>query len=342
MSFLKYLSTLVVPSKMGKRKNINIFVSIAILLIVSYLISLPYIVKFEENSYDVFKDSNMYSFNIFDHETSREVPFLTDEINEFSSRYTLITERELKNIDFKVKKGKYVLPDSANDLNEVEYNYKNETDKKVEYLLKREVFYFDSVGTKLDQTDIYYIHIVFDLFDKLEEDRYEVKKKFDTLYTEDEFNHYLLVFYYDGVLFRNKQTIDSNMKTYQNLFEYGSVSIDFSNIDNLDYLTHKITKVIEPYMKTQYTYNGFIYAVLAPILISLLAHIFVKNKRILFKYKHYFNVASVCSIPVSILFFIIEWFDFFIRIGIMEFYWVFFSIFYVITISLINKNEVIE
>ena len=84
---------------------------------------------------------------------------------------------------------------------------------------------------------------------------------------------------------------------------------------------------------------SFLYTVFSPLILALIAYVFVKRKSVLVKFKHYFNVATLCSIPVAILYFAIEWNEFFISIGIMELYWVALAIYYFIALSIINRTH---
>lgn len=333
MKFLNYVKTLFIPRLMGKRKNINVFISFLILLLISYLIAIPYIQAFKKNAYDVFCDSSSYTFNIFDSEKSSEIEFSGEEKETLGDRYIYSSVSDLKNIGFKIKNSQVIIPSNIDSIENLEYN-------KKEYLLKREVFEYDNSGNRTGESQIYYIHIVFDMYENSSSSFYDVKKKFDTLYTEDEFNHYLLVFYSSCFKYRNKYMIDHNKTSYS--MDYNDVEIDFSEMTDLDYITHKITNVLIPEMRMQYTFNTFIYAVLGPIFIALLAFVFTRNKHILISYKHYYNVAAICSIPVSIIFFILEWIPFFIKIGILELYIVFLAIYYFTVITVINRNIEIE
>ena len=259
--------------------------------------------------------------------------FTDEEKANFGDKYIYLTEAELKNIGFQEKNSQVIIPSNVNSIKELPYNQK-------EYLLKREVFEVNAKGERTGKSSIFYIHITFDMFENNETSTYDVKKKFDTLYTEDEFNHFLLVFYRSGFAYRNKYMIDNNRKSY--IFNFGSVDMDFSEMENMDYITHKLTEVLIPEMKMQYTFNTFIYAVLGPIFVALLAFIFIRNKNTLITYKHYYNIAALTSIPISIVFFTLEWIPFFIRIGIMELYIVFFAIYYFFVVNIINKNVEIE
>lgn len=333
MKFLNYIKTLFVPRLMGKRKNINVFISFLILILISYFIAIPYISTFKKNAYGTFRDSASYSFNVLDSEQSEEVAFTEEEKATLGDRYIYATEAEVKEIGFKEKNSQVIIPSDVKSIKDLPFNQK-------EYLIKREVFEFDNKGERTGKSTIYYIHLVFDMVDLNETINYDIKKKFDTLYTEDEFNHYLLVFYRSGFTYRNKYMIDNNRKSY--IFDYGSVAMDFSEMESIDYITHKLTNILIPEMTIQYTFNSFIYAVLGPIFIALLAFIFIRNKHCLIKYKHYYNIAALASIPVSIVLFILEWIPFFIRIGIMEMYVIIFAIYYFTVVSIVEKNIEIE
>ncbi len=329
MKVLNYISTLFVPTKMHFRKNINVFLSFLILLLASYVLAFPYMKTFEPIAYDVYCDSISYNFRVLDEEVSKEIPFTEQEKEDLNEKYTLTTVEELKKIDFSVKNGHMVLPNDFKSYKDFDYNGK-------EYLLKREVYNYDSEGTKLDQVDNYYIHIVFDLFDNINDGQYRYKDDFDnTLNFKDE-NHFLIVFYIDGFIFRNNYLKENNIQSPG--FEYSDKQdFDFKEINTLDYITRNLSEMLIPATKSQYTFNSFIYAVIGPLAIALCGYIFNKKKNILQTYKHYFNIATLCSIPVLVLFFILEWIELFLRIGIMELYWVGVALYFVIVLSRINR-----
>lgn len=333
MKFLNYIKTLFIPGLMSKRKNINVLVSFLIMLLISYLIAIPYISTFKKNAYGTFRDSPAYTFNVLDNEQSQEVAFTEEEKTLLGDRYIYISENELKNIGFKEKNNQVIIPSEVQSIKELPYNQK-------EYLLKREVFKVDNAGNRTGESDIYYIHIAFDMFESNETYNFDIRKKFDSLYTEDTFNHYLLVFYRSGFAYRNKYMIDNNRKSYA--FDYSDIAMDFSEMDSLDYITKNLSIMLIPQMRMQFTFNTFIYAVLAPIFFALLAYIFIRNKHSLITYKHYYNIAALASIPVSIIFFILEWIPLFIQLGILEFYVVIFAIYYFSVLSIINRRVEID
>ena len=149
---MNFLESLFNPKKMPLRRNMNMFVSICILILASYLVAIPYMTIFEQNAYETYCVMESYNFRVFDEETSKEVPFTEEEKAKLGDKYIYTTVDEFKNIDFVVEGTGIKLPASADSLENVEYNHK-------EYVFKREVYYFDNDGTKLDKTDIYYIHV---------------------------------------------------------------------------------------------------------------------------------------------------------------------------------------
>lgn len=330
MKVVKYIISLFVPSKMGLRRNISIFVSIAILIIASLLIAIPYMSKFEKLAYETYCSYESYDFKIFDSKDSKEIYFTEQEYNKFSDEYSMITFNQLKEIDFKVKGGKIVMPEGTNTYKDIEYNGK-------EYLLKREVYDYEADGTKKDEVKIYYIHIVFDIFDKLEDKTYYYSDEFDKKLNMADENHFLFVFYIDGFSYRNEFMVDNNRRSYG--FNYNDVEINFSEMEEAEYITRKITDMLIPETKMQYTYISFIYTVVAPFVIALAFYALIKRKTVLVKFKHYFNIIALCSIPISLLFFIVEWNDFAIRLGAMDLYWPVLAIYYFIVVRIINKNQ---
>lgn len=332
MKFLRYIASLFIPSKMGLRRNISVFVSIAILLIASLLIAIPYMSKFEKMAYEVYCDYESYNFRVLDSECSVEVEFTEEEQSKFSSNYNLITFEQLKAIDFKVENGKIVMPKDVKTYKDIEYNGK-------EYLLKREVYNYDNDGTKLDKTDIYYIHIVFDIFDELKDKTYIYSDSFDKKLNLADENHFLFVFYIDGFCYRNEYMVDKNRVSYG--FSYNDVDLSFADMEQMDYITRRVTEMLIPETKTQYTYNSFIYAVVAPFVIALAFYALIRRKTVLVKFKHYFNIIALCSIPVMLLFFALEWSDLAIRLGIIDVYWPALAIYYFIVVRIVNKNQLI-
>ena len=330
MKFLNYLTTLVVPSKMGARRNINVVISFILLILCSYILAVPYMVTFEKMAYEVYCDYESYNFRIFDDKYSKEIAFTEEEINKMSTIYELTTVNELKNIEFGVKGGQVIIPNDVKDLKEIEYNGK-------QYVLKREVYYFDADGTKKDKVDTYYIHIVFDIFENSKDATYAYRDDFDKKLDFTNENHFLIAFYIDGFIYRNEFMIDNNRQSYG--LSYNDVELNFKDMNEFSYLTKSLTNMLIPETKTAYTFNSFLYCVLAPMIMAFIAYVLFKKDTVLTRYKHYYNIAALSSIPVIILFFILEWSEFMIRIGIMELYWVFLAIYYFVVIKAINKSN---
>lgn len=330
MKVVQFIESLFNPVKMPLRKNMNMFVSFLILIIASYIIAVPYMSVFEKNAYETYCVSSSYNFRIFDEETSKEVAFTDEEKTKFGDEYVFATVEDLKKLDFVIEGNGIKLPNNANSLEEIEFNHK-------EYLLKREVYYFDNDGTKLDKVDVYYVHIVFDFYTAAKDATYTLTDDFDKKLNFNDENHYVFAFLYNGFTYRNEYMIDNNIGSY--IFKYSDVKLDLKEMDTLDYLTKNIAELLIPETKSQYTYIAFLYTVFSPLILALIAFVFVKRKSALVKFKHYFNVATLCSIPVTVLFFIIEWIPFFISIGIMELYWIVLAIYYFVVLSVINRTN---
>ena len=330
MKIVRYIASLFVPTLMGLRRNINVIISVVILFLASSLIAIPYMEKFEGLAYETYCEYESYNFRVMDPEKSKEIDFTEEEIARFEKDYVLTNINGLKNIDFAVQGGEIVVPSDAKTYDEIEYNGK-------EYLLKREVYNYDSDGTKLDEVDVYYIHIVFDIFKDLKDQKYSYKEQFDKKLNLTEENHFLIVFYIDGFSYRNEFMVDNNRVSYG--FEYGEVEMAFNEIEQDHYITAKISEMLIPNTKSQYTYNSFIYAVIAPAIIALAFFALIRRKTVLVKYKHYFNIVALCSIPISLIFFGLEWNDMMIRFGIIDLYWPVLAIYYFICIRIINKRE---
>lgn len=330
MRFLKYLETLFNPRKMALRKNISAIISFIILLLASYVIAFPYMKVFEKNAYETCSEAQNYNFRVLNDEKSQEIPFTEEEKTKFGDSYVLTTIEELSKLDFTVENGRYKLPESANSLEEVEYNGKI-------LLLKREVYNYDLDGTKTDKVDTYYIHILFDLYDDVNDFKFVLTDVFDKKLNFKDENHFMLAFYLDGFLYRNEYMIDKGINLYKN-FEYGKVEFKFSEMDKADYIAKRISKMLVPSIKKQYTYNSFMYTVLAPLILAMVAMMFFKHHGVLTKYKHYFNIVTLSSIPITLIVFLLEWNEFFIRIGIMELYWIILAIYYFIVLKIIHKS----
>lgn len=333
MRILNYIGTLFVPSKMGFRKNINVFISLLILFLSSYIIAIPYMHVFEENAYAVYSEVESYNFRVMDNDVTDEVAFTEDEKKKLGDSYEYITFKELQEIDFIIENGVYKVPEDNKELKDIPFNHKI-------YLLKRNVYYYDADGTKLDKQDVYYIHIVFDIYTELKDSSYSIKNDFDKKLDLSSENHFLLLFNIDGFTYRNEYMVDNNVTSYA--FAYGKEKIDFNEMSELNYIPHKLTNILIPETKLQYTFNSFMYTVIAPAVLALLAMVFMKRKNVLVTYKHYFNVAALASIPVTVLFFIIEWNEKLISIGIMELYWIVLAIYYFVTLYLIDRRSKIE
>ncbi len=324
MKILNYISTFFIPARMGKRKNMNFLIGFLILLLGSYLIPLPYMSALSRHSYETLEEASYYNMRIFNDEFSKEIEF-TEEEQEI---YETITFNELKNMNFQIV-NKKVKEDTTN-------NYELGKD----YVLKRLVDYYDENGTIINQ-EIYFIHIVFDLFEDLDNQKYDISKKFDSLDNEEGiFRHFLLLFYTDSFMYRNEYLKSSNQTSVALL--YDKTTINFQDMESLSDLSHKIIDMIIPHMKSQYTFNGFILVLLLPIVVSLVAWIVIRKNGQLSSFKHFFNIAAICSISVILVVFCLEWIPIFIRIGIMDYYVFLFAIYYFIVITFINRQQRIE
>ena len=142
MKIVKFVESLFNPIKMPLRKNLNMFVSFIILIIASYIIAIPYMSVFEKNAYETYCVSSSYNFRVFDEETSKEVAFTEEEKDKLGNKYVYATVEDLKKLNFVIEGKGVKLPNEANSLEDIEFNHK-------EYVLKREVYYFDKMEQKL-------------------------------------------------------------------------------------------------------------------------------------------------------------------------------------------------
>ncbi len=335
MKVLDFIAAIFVPGKMSRFKNMIVIIPLFILLLGSYIIALPYSVSLSKKRYEILDSAPNYHLDIFNYVVDKDDEnnlFTEEELLKYNDENKqLIYESDLKSFTFKTLAGNYI--PNENETFEI----------GKEYILKSIVPKKDEEGIIIENHN-YYIHLVFDIFDpnNNEEVSFDIPEKFDKLPSDEdgEFRHFLVVFYSDGFAYRSAYDVENHLRSF--FMEYKKVNIDFSELNDATYISHKIADMLVPVVKLNYTFYSFIYVILIPLVVSLLLWLILRKGNSLITFKNYFNIAGLVAIPLIIIFFSISWIPIFLRKGIMEYFPVAFLIYYIICVGYINKRSSIE
>lgn len=320
---------------MVRFKNTFVLIPFFIFLLGSYLLALPYTVAFKKNSYEIMEQSSAYHFDLFKYvvdENDTRNAFTDEEKEQYNGENKqLIYENELTQMRLQIEL-KRVLPDET-------HSY--EIGK--EYIMKSVVPVLDNEGTIIDE-DIYYIHLVMDIIDESKDEKlaYDIPERFDKLPNDedDQFRHFLLVFYVDGFTYRGPKEVEG--REASQYFNYRKISFDLSKGTDATYLSHFVIDMLTPYVETNYSFYSFIYIVILPFIITLLAWLIVRKGGALSTLKHFYNIGGIVSIPIILIFFVITWIPSLTRTGIMPYFPAAFLFYYLICIWLMNRRDSIE
>lgn len=317
MKFLKFLSSYLNPKKLVKFKDINIIIAICIFVISSFILGTP-VGKGanEENG-----ANGIYEHK--DYQVLKEIPYDDEVIN---NKISDLISKECK------------ITDKINSANQLECaNYENGD-------LYLSSFSFVSDGITKDIT------IVIDLFEiqKVYIDEvkpnYVVKDRFTVVqYPEVENTEYYLIrfatdtLYFQARPFGSKEKVEVTEVYYENFLP--NFSINSESIKNVeDFGTYILDQLVignaNKIKLKSYTLT-FLIGVLFTLITIIILWLFFRKNGILKKFSEYYNIAAITSLPISIIFFILLWFNH----NFIDFYLFIFSLAYVIVLYKINTSE---
>lgn len=322
MKVLEYIQSLIVPTHMYKRRKINILISLLIMILGIFALSTPIASHLSKMRYETLGEA--YDFKVFEYADPEDL--LSNPVtDEERSKYNILSFDELKALGVSI---------SAHGINNDD---KIEAGK--EYVLKANIPVYDNEGSITSYTS-YFIHIVFDYGE--DTNIYDIEEKFDKLPKEnDEFNHFLLVFYEHGFIYRSKYEINNKLSPSMILYNSG-IEIEFSLLEKASDISYPIIDMMIPMLRYQYQLRAALYVILFPTIMSLLFSVVLKNTGIIRGFKEYFNLAAVSSIPLLLFCMIAS----FINVGmanlIFQNYSFIYIIYYFIVVVITNKKPRVE
>lgn len=321
MKVLEVIQSMIVPNHMYKRRKMNVLFSILIMVIGIYALATPISYHFSQKRYEVLETS--FDFKVFQYVD--EVDLVSEPVTEEErARFNMVSLEDLRNLGINV---------SAFGFTDEE---KVEAGK--EYVLKSLVPVKDNEGTITSYIP-YYVHIVFETG---EENKYNIEENFDKLPKEnDVFNHFLLVFYKEGFIYRSNYEISNKMSPAE-VFYDKKIDINFAKVEKGTDISYPVIDMMVPMYKYQYQLRASLYVVLFPCIMALLFSVILKGTGLVKGFKEYFNMAAVSSVPLLLFIMISS----FINIGVcnMLFQWYpyIFIIYYFIIIVLTNRKPRVE
>lgn len=314
MKFFDYLTTLFLPARMGKRKNMSVVISLLILLLAGIVIMIPYIVTLKKDPYKAVLGNKNFEFQVFD---ASDSSFNKEEKDTFK-----LIDKEIKLCDsFRdLLNGKEMLFEVKDKriVNDEDINHKW-------YVLKR----------KDKDDNICYLHILFDIFTEenaSEADSLPKIKKFNELVRlHPEENHYLLCFYSDSYL--HKTIHDAKRMGIPD-----SYTRDFK-FDNLKDFGKVMAEMFIPNIIQQYTYIGFQYATFFSLLFVLLGYLFKQTKKNLVTFKHFLSIGALVTLNLAVLSFCFGWIKYFLWHNAIMFYPLVFIVYYFVCLYVVERKD---
>ena len=323
MKFLEFLQSLIVPAHMYKRRGLNIFISIAILLICTYLIAMPSFLHLKNSRYERFRDD--FYFKAIEY-TQDEYVNIRPVTDEERAKYNIISADELLDLGVEIEKSGYYIHEGS----QIEIGK--------EYVIKSVVPVYDDEGSISDY-DVYYLHIVFD---EVDDKKYDIEESFRKLPNDEDkvFRHFLVVFYENRFVFQSAFNIQGKIteivytrKTYINLSEHRTNINDFCN---------SLIYCMIPTYRISYVVNAFLYVALFPSIIAFVFSLIMGSSANLRGFKEYFNVMAVSSIHLCIGIFIVSLISVPVCNVFYKFYSIIFSIYYFVIVVYTNKRTRLE
>ena len=280
MKFLEFIQSIFVPQYMVKRKGMNIFLSLFILLLLSTLMALPMINYFSKDRYNLLDDSlNLKVFNYVVNKGDVNGAFTEEEMATYNMTYF----DDFKAFDVKANKnGIYVPEDSA-------------IENGKEYVFKSYVPITGDDGN-ISKYETYYIHIVVDDYDaKLDEEpTYSIQNVFCKYKREEDgtFHHFLVAIYNDGIIFSLSDQTGDAVSLYYNK----STQIYFDEAEDMTYVSHALSDLFYRVYITQASRRTFLYVFLFPILLCWIFSFVMKGTSPLVKAKEFIAVGVIASI----------------------------------------------
>jgi len=194
-----------------------------------------------------------------------------------------------------------------------------------------EAYTFDLIDEEGQQSEIFVVFDLYDLSDVTQEKPFDIQTGFYDVATDENIDYYLLVFYSDSILYRSPE-----QTTKQPLYYLRDVSIDFANLDETSYLTHRIMDLYMSDIKTELTFNTFISSVLLTFLIILILWLFFRIMGSIYTFKEFYNIGAMASIVPLIFTVILSYI--FPKELFFTYYSSIFGVYYLLMIIIINKN----
>lgn len=319
---LRYMRSLFDPTRMYERRKINIFFSILILLLASYILSVPMSNYASETRYTTFATEE--ELNVLYYADDEK----TQALDDYFPKYTeYATFDELKSM------GVEALSDGLNYVENVEDAH--------DYILKSAVPVIDADSGAITDYEYYYIHVVFDYTptdENIENETYYVSD-FDKLIKENtDENHFLLLFREDGLVYRNRSDAESD-DTDASITYWKDLKISFRDSDNMEEVAHQVIDELIPHYKLKCTQRTFLFACLFPAIWAILLSLIIGKTGYLKGIKEYINIAAVSTIGLAIVSFAISFISLGIGNFIFSYYSILFALYYSIIIIVNNRRN---
>lgn len=311
---MEFIKSIFLPSKMNRHRYNNAFVSVLIFFISAFILTIPASIRIEKEKNDLV-DAFGISFltDIPDTENTKAIMKLT----EYGCSVTdgVLT---CKNED--------LIP-QAND-EEIVISYVVNVPQKN--------------GQELEVTRN--VYFVFDFFSG--EPQYNIDERFDNLPREENTVNYLVLFQKDLILRRMQPPLDENgnpLIVLNRMVKFSYHGFSTNELGNTpaeagDYLGRVFLNAYVPEFKNEQMINAIFVLIPMSLLIVTIVWLLSRSHGRLKSFKEYYNIASICMLPITIVFFMAFWFVPIMRHNeILFFVNTIFGVYYLFTVFRLNN-----
>lgn len=281
---MNFIKSLFFPTRMNRHRYMSSLIAILIFLIGSFLLTFPSTVRLNKEKYNLIDDFGL--------------DFLSEIPNNEEGQKLF----NLKQYNCKVEDGELVCQTDVPQAEPVIVSYQATIPQK-----KGE----DLVVTRN-------IYFVFDFYDYKNQasTQYNISEQFDTVERGENIHNYLVVFYKQGILTRVQPQLDKKgevIPTVDPIIPYTLIGFNMSEFKETPneagvYLAQRIMDGIIPTFKEYLLMNTLMLVFLMSLIIVTIVWLISRKNGRLKTFKEYYNIASICSIPIFLAFFILYWF----------------------------------
>ncbi|HQA20207.1 MAG TPA: hypothetical protein PLT15_05310 [Bacilli bacterium] len=283
------IKSLFLPSKMNRHRHMSGFMAVMIFLACAFVLTIPTTVRIEKEKYNLVDEFGMSFLT--------EIPD-TEDTNKIM---------QLKDYGCSVKEGKLVCENE-----EIIPIAKKDDAVKEAFMISYVVKVAQKDGSSRDV--VRNIYFVFDFYQA--KPQYNVNTDFDDKERKDNEVNYLVYITKEFMAIRLQPQVDKNGNKLNTIThevgftDYGFSTDELGNtpLEAGKYLGYLFLNAYIPFYKRNISYTTVISIFVLNLIVIALVWLLSRSFGRLKNFKEYYGIASICFIPIAIIFFIVLWF----------------------------------